>query len=148
MNWIKITEDDLQCTLNKNQLDLLKAETIQTSNVSICTKIIELVVSRIRAEIAASGINMLDENYAKIPPELKECALRLAMESLQVTIPSMELSQSQTRAINDAKEILQRVACGKLPVSRPLHGVKTARKFAISHGSETRKLTRNSTEGL
>ncbi len=148
MDWVTIQEDDLQCVLNKNQLDLLKAETIRSANASICVKIIELVVSRIRAEIAASGKNMLDENYAKIPMELKECALRLAMESLQTRIPSMELSESQKRAIDASREILRRVANGELPVSKPRNGVRTARKFSITHGSASRKITRKSTEGM
>ena len=138
----------MQCALNKNQLDALKAEAVRSANASICTKILELTVSKIRAEIAASGINMLDENYAKIPPELKECALRLAMESLQTRVPSMELSKSQTRAIDAAYATLERVAAGKLPVSTPERGVKTARKHAIAHGAAPRLAGRNSTRGL
>ncbi|MBO5254550.1 MAG: hypothetical protein J6B07_01850 [Opitutales bacterium] len=136
--WIKITEQDLQIALNKTQLDLLKAEAIKTANTSICTNIIELVVSRIRAEIAASGVNMLDIDYARIPPELKECALRLAIESLHVRIPAIELSQAQIRAIEDSKEILSRVATGKLPISIPTNAIKTARKHTISHGVRSR----------
>ncbi len=147
IQWISITEDDLQSVLNKNQLELLKAEKISEKSSSICTKIIELVVSRIRAEIAASGVNMLDENYAKIPPELKECALRLALESLCIRIPSIELSNAQIRAIDDAKEILSRVAVGKLPVSIPVGGIKTARKHAITYGVRTRSTNGKSMEG-
>ena len=138
----------MQCVLNKNQLDVLKAEAVRSANASICTKILELVVSKIRAEIAASGVNMLDENYAKIPPELKECALRLAMESLQARVPAMELSKSQTRAIDAAYAVLERVASGKLPVSTPERGIKTARKYSIAHGSAPRQAGRISTGGL
>ncbi len=148
MNWTTVNENDLQCVLNKNQLDLLKAETARGEDRSVCIKIIELVVSRIRAEIAASGKNMLDVNYAKIPMELKECTLRLALEALQTRMPTIELTSAQERAINDSKEILRRVATGELPVSRPRNGVKTARKFAIEHGGAERKISRTSTVGL
>ena len=148
MNWITITENDLLCALNKNQLDLLKAEALQRNDSSICAKVIELVVSRIRAEIAASGINMLDKNYAKIPPELKECALKLAIESLQTRIDCFEISTPQQRAADNAREILARVASGKLPVSRPRNGIKTARKYSISHGAQQRKATRQTMEGM
>ena len=147
INWTTLTEDDLLCALNKPQLDLLKAEAIQTNHASLCSKIIELVVSRIRAEITASGINMLDENYAKIPPELKECAIRLAIESLHVRVPSIELTQAQIRAIDDAKEILTRVAIGKLPVSVSKNPVKTARKNAIQHASRPRNTSGKALEG-
>ncbi len=148
INWITLNENDLHCVLNKNQLELLKAETIKANNASICTKILELIVSRIRAEIAASGINMIDANYAKIPPELKECALRLAIESLHVRIPSIDITQTQIRAIDDAKEILSRVANGKLPVSTPKSAIKTARKGSIQHGGGRRCTSTQTLEGF
>lgn len=147
MNWIVIQEADLHCILSKNQIDLLKAEAVKNGDTSICAKAIELAVSRVRAEIAASGANMLDENYGKIPPELKECTLRLAAEILQSRIPTLEFGRVQTAALEDAKQTLARVAEGKLPVSRPRNGVRTARKFSICCGGQSRRLGRASTEG-
>lgn len=148
MNWTRITEEDLECVLNKTQLDLLKSEAVRRNNASIAAKAIELAVSRIRAEIAASGVNMLDEDYAKIPPELRECGMRLAVDILQSRIPSLELSQSQLRAIESSNEILRRVAAGELPVVRPRRGIKTARKYAVDHKASERRITRVSTEGM
>lgn len=148
MDWIILTERDLFDLLNKSQLDMLKAEAVKTNDSGICNRIIDMIVSRIRAEIAASGVNMLDCNYAKIPPELRETALRLALEALQTRLPELELSPAQIRAADYAREILARVAEGKLPVSRPTNGIKTARKFAVAHGVGERKFTRKSTEGM
>ena len=148
MNWTTITENDLLCALNKNQLDLLKSEAMHRNDTSMCVKVIELVVSRIRAEIAASGINMLDKDYAKIPLELKDCALKLAIEALQTRMDCFEISSAQQRAADNAREILARVASGKLPVSRPRNGIKTARKHSIAYGGSQRKITRNTTESI
>ncbi len=137
----------MHCILSKNQIDLLKSEAVKNGDASICAKAIELAVSRVRAEIAASGTNMLDENYGKVPPELKECTLRLAAEILQSRIPTLEFGKVQAAALENAKQTLARVADGKLPVSRPRNGVRTARKFSICHGAESRRLGRASTEG-
>lgn len=147
MNWIQLQESDLHCILSKSQIDLLKAEALKNGDASICAKAMELAVSRVRAEIAASGTNMLDENYGKIPPELKECALRLAAEILQSRIPTLEFGKIQAAALETAKQTLARVSEGKLPVSRPRNGVRTARKFSMCHGGQSRRLGRASTEG-
>lgn len=148
MNWTTISPCDLSQILNKNQLDLLKAESLRNGDASMPEKAIDLAVSRVRAEIAASGLNMLDENYSKIPPELRECAMRLAAAILQTRIPTMEFTASQKKALENCLDLLKRVSDGLVPVTRPRNAVRTARKYSISFGGQKRRLSRSSTEGF
>ncbi len=123
MKWISITPADLESALNKPQLEILKSSRLGLNGVD--AEVIGLIVSRIRAEIASSEVNFLDEDHSTIPPELKECALRLAVEALQLRIPSMELSDAQKRHADYARDTLLRVAESKLYISRPEHPIST-----------------------
>ena len=149
MDWIKITTEDLECALNKPQLEILKAQRLRSPGRDIAFEVISNIVARIRAEIAASGLNSLDADHSRIPPELKEPALRLCVEALQARIASMELSKSQTRLAEAARNTLERVARGELPVSRPICAIRTASpKKGFSAGAARRLSTRETTEGI
>ena len=141
MKWITLTPADLESALNKPQLDILKSSRLGLNGID--AEVIGLIVSRIRAEIAASEINFLDEDHSTIPPELKECAVRLAVEALQLRIPSMELSEAQKRHADYARQTLQRVAESKLPVCRPEHPISTglSRKSAATLRSRSSSAT-------
>lgn len=132
MNWIKLTHQDLEIVLNKNQLEILKASEFSTPGHDITESIISSVVSRIRAEISAGQVNYLDPDHSKIPPELKECALSLALELLQARIPDIPMPSSISKRADLARETLTRVAEGKLPVSQPIYGIKTAKKRGVA----------------
>ena len=97
MDWIKLTTKDLECVLNKPQLDILKAQSLRSPDVDIAFEVISNIVARVRAEIAVSGLNSLDADHSRIPLELKDCALRLCIELLQARLPSMELSKQQIK---------------------------------------------------
>lgn len=149
MDWIILTPQDLECALNKPQLDILKAEAIRSLNRDISQDIISGIVARIRAEVAASGLNILDTDHSRIPAELKDCAIRLAIEALQLRIPSMEISDAQSRQADIARETLLRVASGELPVSRPVFGVRSSTKRkGVSSGAAKRMADRKSMEGI
>ncbi len=149
MDWIKIFPEDLEEALNKPQLDTLKAESLKSLKRDISTDIISTIVAKIRAEIATSGLNELDTDHSRIPPELKECALRLAVESLHLRVPSIELSAMQAKHADIARETLARIARGELVVSRPSFGVKTANpRRGFFAAAPARKATRKTTEGL
>lgn len=150
MNWIKLQVEDLCIVLNKNQLDLLNAELAKRPERDFASDILNSAVALARAKIASSGINTLDVDHSRIPLELRECVLRLAAESLQARIPALELSKSQLRQSDLARETLEKVERGILPVSRPFAGVKTAnpRRGLSSGRGSTNKTTRKTLEGL
>jgi len=148
MTWITLTGADLEDALNKPQLDILKSARLRSPTRNVAEEALASVVSRIRAEIAASGLNNLDQNHAKIPPELRGCALCLAVESLQLRVPTMEPSAAQEKHADLAREMLLRVAEGKLPISKPddpiagglgRKGASVVKKRASSASSETLK---------
>ncbi len=128
MKWIKINHQDLELVLNKNQLEVLKASEFSSAGHDITSGIISSVTSRIRAEISAGQINYLDPDHSKIPPELKDCALSLILENLQARIPDMPMPTSIAKRADLARETLLRVAEGKLPISQPIYGIKTAKQ--------------------
>ena len=80
MEWIRLTSEDLEYALNKPQLETLKAESLRNLKRDIAQDVLNTVVARIRAEISASGLNWLDADHSRIPYELRDCALRLAVE--------------------------------------------------------------------
>ena len=144
-----ITTKDLECVLNKPQLDILKAQSLRSPDVDIAFEVISNIVARVRAEIAVSGLNSLDADHSRIPLELKDCALRLCIELLQARLPSMELSKQQIKYADDARETLSRVARGELPVSRPLFSISTATaKKGISSSASRKISTRNTMKGI
>ena len=145
MDWIKIFPEDLEAVLNKPQLETLKAQSLRSKNRNITEEIIANIIVRIRAEIAASGINLLDTDHSRIPPELKDCALYLAIEALQTRISSLEVSNSQTKHFDLARQTLLRVASGELPVSRPRYAIRTASKKSLyANKKSPTQITRNS----
>lgn len=150
MDWIRLSVEDLESALNKNQLDLLKAESAKNSNRDYVTEILNSTVALVRANIAASGANYLDVDHARIPVELRDCVLRLAIESLQARFPSLEMSKIQTKQADFAHETLKSVANGTLPVSRPLMGVRTAnpKKGIYGKRGSTNIATRKTMGGL
>ena len=146
MDWINITPSDLECVLNKPQLEILKAQSLKTPGREPAAEIIDSIVVRIRAEIAASGLNSIDPDHSRIPPELK---LRLAAEALQTRLPQMELTERQCKLADIARETLARVARGELPIGEPLVGIRTGlSKKGARFGAAARIATRRSTRGL
>lgn len=149
MSWIKINAVDLEEILNKPQIDILKARTFSSKGGDPASRAIESAVARVRMEVSASGLNALDIDHSRVPQELKEVALRLAVESLMIRIPAMEISASQQRAADEAREILRRVASGELPISRPAISVSSASaKKGISHKASKKIAGRDKLKGL
>ncbi len=149
MNWIKITTEDLECALNKPQLEILKAQALRSPERDIAFDVISNIVARMRAEIAASGLNSLDADHSKIPPELKETAIRLCVEALQLRVPSIEISNSQIKHADIARETMSRVAKGELPVCRPTYSIKTASiKKGFYANASKREMSRKLMKGL
>ncbi len=149
MDWISLKVSDVEAALNKAQLEALKAESIRTLNRDVAFEIIADVVTRIRAEISAGEISSLDADHSRIPPELKEPALRLIVEALQLRVPAMELSASQMKHADLARETIARIARGELPVSRPRLAIRTStHKKGVFAKSAPQKANRKNMEAL
>lgn len=149
MDWIKLESEDLECALNKPQLEILKAQILRSPARDVARDVLDSVIARVRAEIAASGLNMLDTDHSRIPPELRECVLRLAVEALQLRVPNMELTAAQTKHADFARQTLIRVATGELPISRPLVAIRlSSPKRGFFGKSANRVATRKSLENL
>ena len=139
----------MELALNKPQLEILRAAELASPGRDIAEDAIAAVVSRIRAEISAGQISLLDADHSRIPPELKECAISLAVEALQTRLPDMPMPQPISKRADLARETLMRVAEGRLPVSRPICGIKTARaKDAKIVKNRRQNFTSNTMEGL
>ncbi len=150
MNWIRLSAEDLESVLNNNQLALLKSEYAKKTDRDFVKDILDSTVALVRAHIAASGVNMLDIDHSRIPPELRECALRLALEKLQSRIPAFELTKIQERQSDYARGILEKVGSGAMPVCRPFAAVRTAnpkKGISASRGSSN-PVNRKSMEGI
>lgn len=149
MNWIKITNADLEQVLNKGQLDILKAAEFASAGRDIVGDIIASAVARIRAEVAACSMNTLDADHLKIPFELKECALNLALEALQSRLPTLNLGDSIDRRAELARQTLLRVAKGELPVAQAIYGIRSAQKTGLAVCKfRKNKISKSSMEGL
>lgn len=149
MDWITINSADLECALNKPQLETLKAECLKSAGHDILQDIISSVVSRIRAEITSGPSTKLSAEHSKIPHELKDCALSLALEMLQVRIPDIQMPESIQRRADEARRTLLRVAEGSLRVSSPIYGVSGAcKKSLYAKSNRIPNFSANSMEGL
>lgn len=140
----------MECALNKPQIEILKSARLKTKERSIEDEILSNITAEIRAEIAASDLNFLDANHSKIPPELKECALRLAVERLILRMPNMEISALQEKHADIARQTLRRIALSELPISRPANGVRTgdSKKSANVLHKRERKINSENLGGL
>ncbi len=139
MNWTRITQQDLENALNKTQVELLKAEELKSAGTPISEEIISMIVAEIRAKIASYSANSLDYDHAKIPKELKLCALRLAIEALQSRLPSMEMTAQQKKMADISRTALEEIYTGKITVSYPDKAIKTAQEKKGVYFSKTNK---------
>lgn len=148
MDWIKIKNSDLDNVLSKPQLAVLKAAALSTPGRDAAAEAISSAIARIRAEIAASGVNTLDVDHSKIPRELKDCALVLAVEILAARLGDFKISDALSKRADEARATLLRIADGSLPVSRPLFGIAGARPKGFEYGRGSKAATSKSLEGL
>ena len=94
MDWINITPSDLECVLNKPQLDILKAQSLKTPGREPAAEIIDSIVVRIRAEIAASGLNSIDPDHSRLPPRTQ----RMRPEARRRGTPNATAANGANRA--------------------------------------------------
>ena len=89
MKWNRISAGDLESALNKNQLEILKSQSLASAGHSVCDEIISLVCAEIRAAVANAN-RYIDEDHLKIPEELRLSGIRLCVEALQTRLSGME----------------------------------------------------------
>lgn len=139
MKWNRIYAADLESALNKNQLEILKSQSLASAGRSICDEIISLVCAEIRAAVANAN-RYIDEDHLKIPNELKLAAIRLCVEALQARLSGMELTAQQIKLADIARQTIEKVAMGKFLVSSPDIPVQTAfEKKSVKHFARSEK---------
>ncbi len=133
MKWNRISAGDLESALNKNQLEILKSQSLASAGRSVCDEIISLVCAEIRAAVANAN-RYIDEDHLKIPEELRLSGIRLCVEALQTRLSGMELTAQQIKLADIARQTIEKVAMGKFAVSSPDCPVQTAfEKKSVKH---------------
>ncbi|MBC2593047.1 hypothetical protein H5P28_02120 [Ruficoccus amylovorans] len=118
-NWIHLTEADLRPHLNAAQVETLLSRPNRSGPSDPLLSVLDETVSRIRTDIRTQDTNILSEDEATIPPELKRTACQLAVATLPGRIRGFLLSEQQEEAADEAEEVLSRIREGDLPVRLP-----------------------------
>lgn len=117
MTWVTIAETDLDAHLAAIQVDAIK-NYLRTTQTDPFTDAMTAVVSRIRNNIAAKG-KVLSGTALSVPPEAKDYACWLIIESLQVRISGLKIEEDQKNMIREAKEYIKLLGQGDHAVSSP-----------------------------
>lgn len=124
--WITIQTPDLYDYMAATQVNAIKSVELASWQTNPIDEIIDDVTARIRAEISGNKNNRLSADKTKIPHDLKSVACYLVLESAQVRIPTLKLTEDQVRLANESREYLKRIAQGEVPVSCPDDAQKAA----------------------
>lgn len=120
MDWVEITEADAKAGLTEYEWRaLVEAERAGGASVQISTMIAR-TVNRVRGYVITNDRNTLGPD-GYVPGELLDSTQVLLLEALATSIPAagLVLDAGRMQRIKDAKRELERVADGKLKVSRP-----------------------------
>ena len=117
--WINISTDDINNYIDSRLLDKLRTAAIYTGQSDPVVAIIADVCRRIRTELRGNPINRVSQTLDTIPPELKAMAIALIVEAAYTRLPGIILSDAQQNAANEARNYLERIARGEVPVSTP-----------------------------
>jgi phage gp36-like protein len=116
MAWIAITVDDLKDAKVAALVEACQTSALGTGQDDPTDTIIQDVVTRIRAEVAACRANSLDEDTTKIPADLKSLACRMIMRQCQSRLQIALNDDEREEQRNDLR-YLERIAECKVPVS-------------------------------
>ncbi|MDR2377399.1 MAG: hypothetical protein LBD54_01440 [Puniceicoccales bacterium] len=117
--WITISPETVYDYLAAPQVEVLRHSTLAQQQTDPLPEIIRDICEQMRAEISAQPQNRLDRTAHTIPPHLKATACWLIIEAAQTRIPGLKATEDQIRLAEQARQRLQRIAQGELPLGQP-----------------------------
>jgi len=113
-DWIPLTQDDLLSYEDATDLALLTDPAQQ----DLIGDVLNDLIARARAEIETGGHSPLTTDRSLIPPELRGPLCQLALHALRQRA-GIPLEDAAAEAVDDAQQLLLRIAQGSLRVSTP-----------------------------
>ena len=117
--WTTFTVADLNSAKAAALVSALQSAALGEGQADPMPGIIALVITRIRAEIAAGGCTVLDADATKIPPSLKPLAMRMALREGQSRLNAagaLPLSDDERTEWKEDLRYLERIAEGRISV--------------------------------
>jgi len=149
--WLTIAATDLNDLLVGAQTTALRTAALASGQVDPFTNVMHLRCNYVRNRI--SGRVSLSATAYAVPPELKEQTCLLILESLQTRLPSLKLTEDQSRRIARAYKDLDIAGTVDLPISTAddaetpvVEKEKSGKMTIVSKPTST--LSKSSFEGL
>jgi len=117
-NWPSITIDDLNDAKVAALVDALRTAALAEGQTDPSPRIIQSVVSRIRAEVKGCAKNLLDADITTIPNDLKDIAVRMILRKMKGRL-EIPLTEDEVREMKDDVRYLERVSACAVPVDQP-----------------------------
>ena len=117
-NWTTISVADLNDTKVAAMVDALRSSALADGQSDPSARIIQEVVSRIRAEIKGCYKNKLDIDTAKIPNSLKDLACRMIIRLLKNRL-ELALTEDERSDKRSDERFLERISRCEVPISTP-----------------------------
>lgn len=118
-SWITISTETVYDYLAAPQVEVLRRSVLANRQEDPLQAIIHDICEQMRAEISGNPHNRLDSTPYTIPPHLKATACWLIIEAAQTRIPGLKATEDQIRLAEQARQRLQRIAQGELPIGKP-----------------------------
>lgn len=116
MSWTSITVADLKDAKVAALVEACQTAALGSGQTDPTANIIQDVVTRIRAEVAACRSNQLDADTTTIPSDLKSLAARMIMRQCQSRL-QIQLNEDEREEQRNDLRYLERIAECKIPVA-------------------------------
>jgi hypothetical protein len=118
MNWLSITPSDLEESKVAALVNALRTAALGAEQEDPVPGLIQGVVDRIRAEVAACDRNRVDADLTTIPKGLRLLAHRMILASAKNRLEIPLTQDERTQARSDER-YLERISRCELPVETP-----------------------------
>ncbi len=112
--WVKISTEDIGTYLHVSQKEYLEGKGIPSPLLALTKD----VIAWLRAEIRSGG-QTVSVRKEMIPECLRSAACWLVIEGLHARFPSMRMTPEQKALSQVARDLVARVANGKLHIESP-----------------------------
>ena len=117
-NWLTITTNDLNDAKVSALVDALRNVALAAGQTDPSPRVIQSVITRIRAEVKGCAKNLLDADTTKIPADLKDLAARMILRQLKSRLEIPLTDDELTEQKNDLR-YLERIAACDIPIDQP-----------------------------